>query len=107
MSSSLSILTASPNKKMYCARFANCHMFRILCSMLGSGAGSSASISSLARFLDPMAAMERAAEVTREVVRERAKRGRRRGVWTVGVFCGVPKKCVIELRSGGAGGRGE
>jgi hypothetical protein len=75
MSSSLSILTASPNKKMYCARFANCHMFRILCSMLGSGAGSSASISSLARFLDPMAAMERAAEVTREVVGERADQG--------------------------------
>lgn len=50
MSKSLSILTASPNKLIYCARLANCHMLRSVCSVLGASTGSSASISSRARF---------------------------------------------------------
>lgn len=49
MSKSLSTLTASPNRLRYCARFANCHMFRSVCSVLGSSAASSVSISSRAR----------------------------------------------------------
>jgi hypothetical protein len=50
MSKSLSILTASPKRLMYCARFANCHILRSLCRVLGSSTGSSTSISSRARF---------------------------------------------------------
>jgi hypothetical protein len=50
MSKSLSILTASPNRLMYCARLANCHMLRSLCNVLGSATAASVSISPWARF---------------------------------------------------------
>lgn len=56
ISKSRSILTASPNRLMYCARFANCHMLRSFCSVLGSSTGSSASISTAARLRAGMTA---------------------------------------------------
>lgn len=40
--------------KIYCIRFANSHIFRILESILGSGAGSEDSISSRPRFREPI-----------------------------------------------------
>ena len=46
MVKSSSIFTALPKMKIYCMRFANSHIFRSLSRMLGSGAGSDASISS-------------------------------------------------------------
>ena len=49
MSKSLSIFTASPNIAKYCARFANCHMLRNFCKVLGGSAVSSTSISLAAR----------------------------------------------------------
>lgn len=49
MSKSLSIFTASPNREMYCVRFANCHMFRSFFSVLGVSICSSTSISLAAR----------------------------------------------------------
>ena len=51
---SSSIFTALPKMKIYCMRFANSHIFRNLSSMLGSGAGSDASISSRPLFREPI-----------------------------------------------------
>ena len=51
---SSSILTALPNIKIYCMRFENSHIFRSLSSMLDSGAGSDASISSRPLFREPI-----------------------------------------------------
>ena len=51
---SSSIFTALPKMKIYCMRFANSHIFRSLSSMLGSGAGSDASISSRPLFREPI-----------------------------------------------------
>lgn len=59
MSRSLSILIASPNIAMYCARLANCHMLRNLCNVLGVSECSSVSISLAARLRAGMV-MERA-----------------------------------------------
>lgn len=54
MSKSLSILTASPNKKIYCIKLANSHMFRSLSNRDDSGLGSGLDISSWLRFRGAM-----------------------------------------------------
>ena len=51
---SSSIFTALPKMKIYCMRFENSHIFRSLSSMLDSGAGSDASISSRPLFREPI-----------------------------------------------------
>lgn len=71
MSKSLSILTASPNRLMYWARLANCHMLRSFCRVLGSVVGGSTSISSAARFREGMSAMPRVRRRVRLGVRRR------------------------------------
>ena len=69
MSKSLSILTASPNRLMYWARLANCHMLRSFCRVLGSVTGASTSISSAARFREGMSAMPRVRRRVRLAIR--------------------------------------
>lgn len=76
MSKSLSTRNASMNKARYCARLANCHMLRSLCSVVGSSTGASVSISSLARFLATMAGKR---AVRRRVEGEQSTRPTRRG----------------------------
>lgn len=52
MSRFSSILTARPNVKIHCARFANSHVLRMRSRRVGSLGLSTASISSRPRFLD-------------------------------------------------------
>lgn len=75
---------------MYCARLANCHMLRSVCSVLGASTGSSASISSRARFRAGIVGSVPGATRRRAVhgwtgrcgeVLRRSRRGVHEGLW--------------------------